>query len=61
MCGVECVVCKGEKGGNCRKRSVTYKIICGECSEEDKKAVYFGETNRCGYQQSLELDQKYNS
>ena len=39
-----CFQCRGEKGGNCWKESVTYNLWCDECGEE--VAVYKGETGR---------------
>ena len=40
----DCFVCKGEKGGKCRKKNAGYKIICKACGAE-----YHGETSRTLY------------
>ena len=36
-----CFPCKNEKGGDCRRRNVGYRIICQACNAE-----YHGETSR---------------
>ena len=41
-CGhIQCFACKEEKGGECRRKNVGYKITCSECACE-----YHGETSR---------------
>ena len=42
-----CFQCRGEKGGNCWKESVTYTLWCDECGEE--VAAYKGESGRNGF------------
>ena len=42
-----CFPCRGEKGGNCWKESVTYTLWCDECGEE--VAAYKGESGRNGF------------
>ena len=45
QCGKEkCLPCRSEKGGNCRKKNVGYKITCNTCNSE-----YHGETSRTMY------------
>jgi hypothetical protein len=39
-----CFACQGEKGGECRRKNVGYKITCQTC-----KAEYHGETSRTMY------------
>ena len=47
-----CFQCRGEKGGNCWKESVTYTLWCDECGEE--VAAYKGESGRNGFSRGLE-------
>ena len=47
-----CFQCRGEKGGNCWKESVTYTLWCDECGEE--VAAYKGESGRNGFTRGLE-------
>ena len=39
-----CFPCKNEKGGECRRKNVGYKIVCQVCGDE-----YHGETSRTMY------------
>ena len=48
----DCIVCQGEKGGNCKTRSIVYKNICLICREQDNKTVYIGESHRSLYERS---------
>ena len=50
QCGrPECFPCKREKGGDCKRSGVTYKIVCLECQAE-----YKGETSRNMYTRGKE-------
>ena len=46
------VQCRGERGGNCWKESVTYNLWCNECGEE--VAAYKGESGRNGFSRGEE-------
>ena len=60
-CGQDCLVCNGETGGRCRKRSAVYNIWCRTCAAEGVKSVYVGETGNCSYERSLGHLQEYRS
>ena len=60
-CGQDCLVCNGETGGRCRKRSAVYKIWCRTCAAEGVKSVYVGETGNCCYQRAQSHLQDFRS
>ena len=62
-CGKQdCFPCKGEKsGGDCERNSVTYRIVCKTCEENNQVAHYIGETSRNMYSRGKEHLQQYNS
>ena len=43
----DCVICRTEGKGSCRKESVGYKVWCKVCEEVENKSVMHGETGRC--------------
>ena len=55
----DCFPCtSGEKGGDCARSSVTYRIVCLKCADGAEAANYIGETGRNAYtrgQQHLQL------
>ena len=57
----ECFPCKGEKGGDCERSSVTYQIVCKTCEEMGQVAHYKGETSRNMYTRGKEHLQLYHS
>ena len=50
----KCFPCKGEKGGDCKRSCVTYKITCLECKLQGVVAEYCGETYRNMYSRGKE-------
>ena len=66
-CGApECLVCKHENGGgDCKKRSVTYRTRCKTCFEsgvkrgEKLEKVYIGESSRTGRERGAEHANDY--
>ena len=60
-CGQDCLVCNGEKGGNCRKRSIVYKIWCRTCAADGVSSVYVGESGNCSYERGLQHWQEFQS
>ena len=52
----DCFPCKREKGGDCRRSGVTYRIVCLECNAE-----YKGESSRNLYSRGKEHLQDYNN
>ena len=62
-CGRQgCFPCKGEKsGGDCERNSVTYRIVCKTCEENNQVAHYIGETSRNMYSRGKEHLQQYSS
>ena len=44
-----CFPCQGSKGGNCRRKNVTYQIVCEECEKGGVVAHYKGETSKNNY------------
>ena len=57
----DCMVCKSEKGGPCRKSNIVYKISCKECLAEKIMANYFGEFNFNGFTRGKQHFEKYMS
>merc|ERR1711954_137298 len=54
-CGRErCFACTTGNQGKCMRPGVLYSITCTTCMEEGKKAQYWGETARTGYDRGLE-------
>ena len=58
-CGSEeCFPCRGDRGGDCRKQGVTYRLTCTTCQEEGNSskviAAYEGETGRNGFDRGKE-------
>ena len=49
-----CMICREEKGGDCRKNEVIYQISCVTCEKEKKRRVYIGESHRNGISRSEE-------
>ena len=49
-----CPYSKEGKGGTCRREGVVYTIVCIKCEGEGKKAEYWGETSRTGYERGEE-------
>ena len=47
----DCIVCDG-KGVKCRAEGVGYRIICKECSKQNKTSEYLGETGKNAYTRS---------
>ena len=58
-----CPYRKDGKGGTCRREGVVYTIVCTKCEQEGKKAEYWEETFRTGYERGEEhvagLESKY--
>ena len=63
QCGrQDCLVCRQEKGGNCRQRNVTYSTECKKCQEKGgKKSKYYGESARTTYERGLEHKRDYQN
>ena len=54
-CGREdCLVCANGGKGDCMAARVVYEVRCLKCEENDIKAIYVGETYRCGYVRGTE-------
>jgi hypothetical protein len=55
-CGrVECLPCRGEKGGRCSDYGVTYRVTCKTCKDSrGKKVTYIGETGKSAYLRGLD-------
>ena len=47
----DCLICKTEKGGDCRKKEIVYQLKCKTCNSE---VMYTGETGRNGYTRGRE-------
>ena len=47
----DCFQCSTEDNPqvSCRKPGISYTITCTECAESGSKAVYHGESSKCGY------------
>ena len=51
----ECFPCRGERGGNCERNGIGYRIRCKTCEEVDGlRTLYEGETGRNGYSRGKE-------
>ena len=62
QCGKDdCFPCKREKGGDCRRSCVTYKITCLECLSRGIIAEYKGETSRNMYARGKEHLQQFKN
>ena len=67
-CGMpECLVCKHENGGgDCKKRSITYRTRCETCYEngeklgDNKEKIYIGESSRTGRERGAEHANDYH-
>ena len=58
-CNLEkCLVCRSNKGKNCRKSGITYKIIC---KSPGCKYCYNGQTGKNGYSRGLEHLRDYEN
>ena len=57
----DCLICQTDKGGNCRKPNLVYKITCKECQQNNKKANYYGESNFNGYTRGKQHLENYKS
>ena len=62
----QCLICRHENGGgDCSKRSVTYRTRCEVCHErkekegEAKEMVYIGESARTGFERAEEHETDY--
>ena len=47
-------MCSSGERGNCEKNSSGYRIICKRCQEDNRKAIYEGETGKNSYSRGLE-------
>ena len=63
QCGrQECLVCRQEKGGNCRQRNATYSTECKRCLEiGGKKSRYYGESARTCFERGQEHQKDYQN
>ena len=60
-CGHEdCFPCQGENGGDCRRSSVTYQIVCLKCQDGMVVAHYKGETARNMFTRGREHMRQFN-
>ena len=57
----DCLVCVAEKGGNCRKPNIVYKITCKECIIRNKKGNYYGESHFNGFTRGKQHLSNYKS
>ena len=57
----DCLVCKGDTNGNCRKPDIVYKITCQECAKKKVTACYYGESNFNAYTRGKQHLEKYRS
>ena len=55
-----CLICRQEKGGDCKKRNITYKTQCLQCQESGKMRQYFGESARTGFERGQEHQNDYS-
>ena len=51
---------KGSERGKCMKESVTYKVECLKCREENVKSIYQGETSKSGFERGAQHEKDYH-
>ena len=51
---------KGSERGKCMKESVTYKMKCLKCREENVKSIYQGETSKSGFERGAQHEKDYH-
>ena len=54
-------MCSAEKGGNCRKPNIVYRISCKECIIKKKRANYYGESHFNGFTRGKQHLSNYKS
>ena len=59
--GEDCMTCKAEKSGNCRKPDIVYRIKCKECERKKLKSHYYGESNFNAYTRGKQHLENYRS